>query len=489
MNAQELLQGIAVRHIQGTPPASLAGVHYDSRLIRPGWAFVAIRGALLDGHDFIPQALAQGAAMILSELPAPPTTPAPWVQVDHARQALALASANWFHHPARRLRLVGVTGTNGKTTTAYLIEAMLRQAGWSTGLLGTVEYHVGSAVLPSPHTTPESYDLHQLLARMVEAGCQAAALEVSSHALAQERVFACPFEVGVFTNLSQDHLDYHITMENYAAAKRRLFQGEGAPPPRAAVVNADDSASDDMLRGYRGEVARFGWGPGADLRASALRHDPAGTRFQLDGPDGFAAEVASPLVGRFNVLNTLAALGTGWMLGLALPQLAAGVGQWPRVRGRFEQVHAGQPFTVLVDYAHTPDALEQVLRTAREITPGTLRVVFGCGGDRDRGKRRLMGQAATRNADWVLVTSDNPRSEDPGAIIAQIVEGGPAPAGGVEPDRARAIAAAIAAARPGDTVVIAGKGHETHQIVGAERRHFDDVEQARAALGRLGWRG
>lgn len=487
MNAQALLEGIEVRGLHGPAPANLAGVHYDSRMIRPGWAFVAIHGALLDGHDFIPQAVANGAAMIVSELPPPQPAPAAWAQVADARQALAQAAANWFHHPARALRLVGVTGTNGKTTTTFLVEAMLREAGWTTGLLGTIEYHIGPAVLPSPHTTPESYDLQQLLARMVEAGCQAAALEVSSHALAQQRVYGCPFEVGVFTNLTQDHLDYHLTMENYAAAKRRLFLGEGAPPPRAAVVNADDAASDQMLRGFKGEVLRFGLGPGADLRATAITHDLEGTRFQVTGPEGRSAEITSPLLGGFNVLNTLAALGVGWMLGLPWERLAAGVARWPRVRGRFEQVRAGQPFQVLVDYAHTPDALQQVLAAARAITPGKLRVVFGCGGDRDRGKRMLMGQVAQRNSDWALVTSDNPRSEDPNAIIAEILAGNPPPAGGADPDRARAIATAIAAALPGDTVVIAGKGHETYQILGAERLHFDDAEQARLALARRGW--
>ena len=486
MRTQDLLEGIEIRACGGDWPLQLEGLHYDSRALRPGWAFVAIHGALLDGHDFIPQAVENGARLIVSELPPPGGTVA-WAQVGDARQALALAAANFFHHPAQRLELIGITGTNGKTTTAFLVEAMLRQAGWATGLLGTIEYHIGEAVLPSPHTTPESYDLQKLLARMVAADCRAAAMEVSSHALAQERVYGCHFAAAVFTNLTQDHLDYHGTMANYAAAKRQLFQGQGAGPPRAAVVNHDDEASGEMLRGYAGRTLRYGLGPGAELRATRLEPSPEGTRFRLEGPEGFSATVASPLVGRVNVLNVLAALGVGWTLGLDPGALTAGVAQWPRVRGRFERIAAGQPFTVLVDYAHTPDALRNVLALARELTRGKVRVVFGCGGDRDRGKRLLMGQAATAGADWVMVTSDNPRGEDPNAIIHDICPQGPPAEGGIEPDRRRAIEQALAAAAPGDTVVIAGKGHETYQIVGAERIHFDDAEEAQAALRRLGY--
>ncbi|HWG36760.1 MAG TPA: UDP-N-acetylmuramoyl-L-alanyl-D-glutamate--2,6-diaminopimelate ligase [Terriglobales bacterium] len=489
MGLEELLRGIAIRGRSGSLPERLAGVHYDSRMIRPGWAFVAIRGEQADGNEFVPQALARGAALVLSEsAPRLPESvlPCPWIQVENARRALAAAAANWFGRPSERLRMVGVTGTNGKTTTTFLIESLLRQAGMECGLLGTIEYHIGNQILPSPHTTPESYDLQALLAQMGAAGCAAAVMEVSSHALAMERVWSCRFEVAVFTNLTQDHLDYHGTMENYAAAKRRLFQGTGAGAPAHAVVNAEDPASDAMVAGFPGPVLRYGFRRSAALRASEVENRPAGVRFRLQTPEGTEIAVSSPLVGRVNVLNMLAALGAGRSLGLEWEAMAAGAGGWARVRGRFEPVYAGQPFTVLVDYAHTPDALANVLAIAREMTAGKLRVVFGCGGDRDRGKRPLMGRAAEQGADWVLVTSDNPRHEKPEAIIAEVLAGmGPAAAS--EPDRRQAIRMALRSAQAGDTVVIAGKGHENYQIVGDERVPMDDAEEVRTGLGELGW--
>ncbi len=485
MRLEDLASGVGILE-RGLPlPEVVAGLHYDSRQIEPGWAFVAVPGERVDGNQFIPQALERGASVIFSERP--PLSGLPWMRVANARQALAEAAANWFGRPAEKLKLIGVTGTNGKTTTTWLIETMLRQAGWRTGLLGTIEYHIGAAVLPAPHTTPESYDLQHLLARMVEAGCRAAAMEVSSHALALERVWGCRFEAAVFTNLTQDHLDFHGTMDNYAAAKRRLFQGRGAPPPQTAVVNADDEHTPAMLHGYGGRVYRFGFGPDADVRGSSLVNEPAGLRFDVHGPGGFEAEVRCPLVGRVNALNVLAALGAGWALGLEPGAMVAGAAHWPRVRGRFEAVSAGQPFTVLVDYAHTPDALANVLALAREMASGRVLAVFGCGGDRDRGKRMLMGRAAQAGADWVMVTSDNPRSEDPLAIIHDIVHGVRGFTGCIEPDRRTAIRAALAEARPGDVVVIAGKGHEAYQMIGEERIRFDDSEEARAGLRALGF--
>jgi UDP-N-acetylmuramoyl-L-alanyl-D-glutamate--2,6-diaminopimelate ligase len=485
MRLDELTRGMETVSRSGPLPETVGGLHYDSRQIQPGWAFAAIPGERVDGNQFVAEARERGASVIFSEQP--PQSGLAWVRVGNARRALAQAAANWFGRPAERLKLIGVTGTNGKTTTTWLIETMLRQAGWRTGLVGTIEYHIGAAVLPAPHTTPESYDLQHLLARMVEADCRAAVMEVSSHALAMERVWGCGFEAAVFTNLTQDHLDFHGTMENYAAAKRRLFEGRGAAAPRAAVVNAEDEHTPAMLRGYRGEVIRFGFSPEAEVRATNLAQEPEGMRFDLCGPGGFAGAVRCPLIGRVNALNVLAALGVGWALGLDPAAMVEGAARWPRVRGRFEAVTAGQPFAVLVDYAHTPDALANVLALARELAAGRVLAVFGCGGDRDRGKRMLMGRAAQAGADWTMVTSDNPRSEDPMAIIHDIVHGLEGWSGGIEPDRRAAIRAALGEARAGDVVVIAGKGHETYQIAGEEKTHFDDAEEARAGLRALGY--
>ncbi|HEY7839123.1 MAG TPA: UDP-N-acetylmuramoyl-L-alanyl-D-glutamate--2,6-diaminopimelate ligase [Terriglobales bacterium] len=493
MQTEEFLRGVEVVERRGPVPLTVTGVHYDSRQVPAGGAFVAIRGEKLDGNAYIAGALARGAALVITDQPAA-AMPLGYheVVVPSARIALAQTAASWFQHPGARLRLVGVTGTNGKTTTAGLIEALLRAQGWTTGLLGTIEYRIGAEVLAAPHTTPESYDLQALLARMVGAGCGGAVMEVSSHALALERVWGLEFEVAVFTNLTQDHLDYHRTMERYREAKRRLFTGLGAPPPRVAVVNADDAASTEMIRGYGGRVLTYGISRAAAVRATAIEISPAGVRFTLLGPGAEDAPlpVASPLLGRVNVLNLLAAIGAGLGLGVEREAAVRGVAGLARVPGRFERVYAGQPFSVVVDYAHTPDALINVLALARELAAGEdgrVLVVFGCGGERDRGKRPLMGAAAARGADWVMLTSDNPRSENPERILDEISAG--APGAAREANRSRAIAAALAAARSGDVVVIAGKGHERYQIIGHEQLPFEDAAVARAALGDLGWRG
>lgn len=486
MELESFLSGIEVRARSGKLPAKVAGLHYDSRRIEPGWAFVAIHGESDDGNRFVPQARARGAALVLSELPGGDAS-LPWVQVASARTALAQASGNWFGHPAERLVPVGITGTNGKTTTSFLIEALLRAAGWKTGLLGTIEFHIGDRILPSTHTSPESRELQQYLADMVAVGCRAAVMEVSSHALAMQRVWGVRFAAAVFTNLTQDHLDFHKTMDAYAAAKRRLFEGSGAPPPGAAVVNADDAWSEFMVRDFRGKLLRYGFSADADFRAVGLANRPAGLEFELQGPEGWRGRITSPLLGRVNALNLMAALATGCALGLDPAAAMAAAGSLPRVRGRFERIYAGQPFTVVVDYAHTPDAISNVLALARELATGRVGIAFGCGGDRDRGKRPLMGRAAAVGADWVLLTSDNPRSEEPEAILREIAAG--APAAECEPDRHRAIRRVIKAAQPGDVVVIAGKGHEDYQITGDRRLPFDDAAEARAALQELGWKG
>lgn len=496
MDLNHLLQGVEVRGRWGDSAPDLTGVHYDSRKIEAGQLFVAIAGEQVDGNLFVPDAVGRGARVVVSERaqPADLAGLAGWIQVRNARQALAAVSANWFGRPAEKLRLVGVTGTNGKTTTTWLTETLLRRSGQSTGLIGTIEYHVASRVLPSPHTTPESFDLQRLFAEMAEAGCGVAVLEASSHALAMDRLWGCRFEVAIFTNLTQDHLDYHGTMENYKAAKRRLFEGTGAGAPRAAVINADDPASAEMVQGYGGEVLTFGFSPRAQLRASHLENSPAGLRFQLDGPDGWKEQISSRMAGRVNVQNILAAIGTGLKLGLDRATILEGVSQLERVPGRFERVDQGQPFLVIVDFAHTPDALINVLKLSREIVQrgaesGRVITVFGCGGDRDRTKRPLMGAAAGTYSDLAIVTSDNPRTEDPRLIINDAVVGlQRTPARQVvEPDRDKAIRLAISEARPGDLVLIAGKGHEDYQILGSRKIHFDDVEQARQALEGLGY--
>ena len=485
MQLDRLLSGVKLEVPLPTAPPAVTGLHYDSRQLQPGQVFVAIRGEVTDGNRYVAQAVARGAVAVVSVTAPPPGLQVPWVRVRQARQALALMAANWFGHPAQRLRLIGITGTNGKTTTAFLCESVLKAAGVPSGLLGTIEYHVGDEVLPSPHTTPESYDLQAMLARMAGAGSAAAVMEVSSHALALDRTWGCRFEAAVFTNLTQDHLDFHATFEQYREAKRRLFAGTGAGQPAHAVINADDPNGAAMVRGYAGAVLRYGVSDAADLRATDIASDRGGLRFRVRGPRGLEMSVRSPMLGRVNVMNLLAAVGVGLALGLDPDQVRRGAEALPRVRGRFERVEEGQPFTVVVDYAHTPDALANVLGLARELA-GQRRVItaFGCGGDRDRGKRPLMGEAAARLSDFVVVTSDNPRSEEPGAIIEEILPGARNRRAvvAVEPDRRAGIRRAIAEARDGDVVVLAGKGHETYQIIGDRRIHFDDVEEARAAL-------
>lgn len=495
MTLNQLLDGIEVVARDGEAPEDIRGLQYDSRKIEPGQLFVAIQGEVADGNRFVGNAVERGAAGVISERPRRgDCAAAVWIQVADARKALATAAANWFGRPAERLHLVGITGTNGKTTTAFLTDSLLRQSGQRTGLIGTIEYHIADRVVPSPHTTPESMDLQGLLAAMLDAGCQSAVLEASSHALAMDRLWNCRFDVAVFTNLTQDHLDYHGTMERYQEAKRRLFTGTGAGAPRAAVVNADDPASHAMVDGFGGDVLTYGFSPRAHLRAAHVENSPAGLRFHLDGPKGWKADLTSPLAGRVNVLNMLAAIGAGLEMGLDREVVLAGVQQLQRVPGRFERVDQGQPFLVIVDYAHTPDALINVLRLAREIVAhpqqqGRVLTVFGCGGDRDRGKRPLMGAAAGNASEFVVVTSDNPRSEDPRLIINDVVVGlQRTPARCViEPDRRKAIQVAMAEAAPGDLVLIAGKGHESDQILGTEKIHFDDVEEARLALQGLGF--
>jgi UDP-N-acetylmuramyl-tripeptide synthetase len=488
VRVSELLSALSGARVVGTPPESVTGLTADSRRVRPGDAFVAVPGFKQDARRFVPEAAARGATLVVTEGEPLADVPVAQVLVPSARRALAALAGVWWEHPSRALTLVGITGTNGKTTTSYLVDALLRARGGATGILGTIQYVVGDEVRPASQTTPEALDIEAMLAAMRARDVRGVVMEVSSHALALARVDALAFDVGVFTNLTQDHLDFHGTLAEYGRAKRRLFELLAASPKsrRVAVVNADDPAGAGMVAGLALETLTYGLGPGARVRATEWTSTLEGVRMTVETPVGRLALV-SPLIGEHNVMNLLAAVGVGLAVGLPADAVARALGAVQTVPGRFEQVRAGQPFLVVVDYAHTPDALERVLATARKITPGRLGVVFGCGGDRDRGKRPIMGAIAARLADRAWITSDNPRSEDPDAIVAEVAAGATRVAGGPErsarlADRRSAIAAGLAWAGPGDTVVIAGKGHETYQIVGADVLPFDDREVARRLL-------
>ena len=459
----------------------------DSRQVAPKTLFVALRGVHTDGHHFLADALDRGATvLVLEEFPVAlqervQQAGCTVVKVPNSRQAFGLLASAYYGHPGRHLRLIGITGTNGKTTTSYIIESILQAAGKAVGVIGTVSYRIGAATLPASHTTPDALELHHLLAQMVEANLGYAVMEVSSHALDQERVWGCRFETAVFTNLSRDHYDYHGTAEAYFAAKARLFQDL---PAVWHILNLDDAYGQRLLDMSRARLLTYGLEGEATCKPSAVQHGLDGIRFTLSTTKG-QLEITSPLVGRHNVYNLLAGIAVAIALDIDAAAITQGIAQLQRVPGRLERVDGGQDFAVFVDYAHTPDALEQVLQLVRAETTGRLITVFGCGGDRDPGKRPLMGQVATRLSDYTIITSDNPRTEDPQYIIDEIITGVQNAADYVAlPERQEAIAHAIAMAQPWDTVVIAGKGHEDYQILGQTRRHFDDCEVALAALER-----
>ncbi|MDA8146573.1 MAG: UDP-N-acetylmuramoyl-L-alanyl-D-glutamate--2,6-diaminopimelate ligase [Thermaerobacter sp.] len=461
----------------GTAGGEASGIAYDSRRVGPGGIFVAIPGFRDDGHRYIPAAVAAGAAAVVAERD-PDSLPVPWVRVADSRRALAQLACGFFDHPSRELDLVGVTGTNGKTTTTHLLRQVLEAAGSKTGLLGTVHNLIGDRVLPVEHTTPEAPDLQQLLRRMVDEGCRAAVMEVSSHSLTLQRVAGTHFRVTVLTNVTQDHLDFHGTFEAYLAAKASLFDAT-----RPAALNADDP-NFPLFRKRCRRVLTYGLGEGAQVRGEAVRVLPEGARFNLITSRG-VWPVRLSLTGRFNVYNALAAAAAALLLGVDETAVVRGLEAARPVTGRLERVEEGQPFTVVVDYAHTPDGLEKLLTTVREFTAGRVLLVFGCGGDRDRGKRPLMGEVAARRADYAWLTADNPRSEDPEAIIEEITVG--FRRAGRDNyrrtvDRAMAIREALRAARPGDAVVVAGKGHETYQIFRDRTEAFSDREELRRGL-------
>jgi UDP-N-acetylmuramoyl-L-alanyl-D-glutamate--2,6-diaminopimelate ligase len=487
MRLKEILDSIETENITNFRDFEIRGLCYDSRLAQPGQAFFCIKGLITDGHLFIRDATGRGAEVLFVEREPDEDIPPKvvMVRVKDTRLALARCSAKFYSEPSEQLKLVGVTGTNGKTTTAFLIENIFKKAGHFTGLIGTVENHIGDVVEQVTRTTPESLDLQRLLRRMVDTGVEVVAMEVSSHALELHRASGCRFDVVVFTNLTQDHLDFHISLEEYFGAKRKLFEGEEFGAGRSAIINIDDEFGRKLLQETTLSTRSFGLGPSADIRAGDVDVSSSGNRFTLSWDDK-TLPVSTILQGRFNTYNCLAAAGVAVELGVASDSIVAGLERLTGVPGRFERIDCGQPFTALVDYAHTPDGVRNVLEACREVTGGRVIIVVGCGGDRDRSKRPLMGRVAVELSDLCVITSDNPRGEDPPAIIEMIVEGVrdkfPPERYTVVVDRREAIKKALREARPGDLVVVAGKGHESGQIFADRIIPFDDRQVVRECL-------
>jgi UDP-N-acetylmuramoyl-L-alanyl-D-glutamate--2,6-diaminopimelate ligase len=500
MHIDEVLRGVGLVRRSG-PAVDIASVEYDSRRLVPGSLFVAMQGGTTDGNRYITSAIERGAVAVVTDSAlvfhdaARRYPQVAMVEVAHGRSALAAISANFYGHPEKKLALSGITGTNGKTTTAFLLDAMLNHAGRKTVLIGTIEYHVAGAVVESPHTTPESRDLLELVSRGADVGASEAVMEVSSHALEQGRVWSLPFDVAIFTNLTRDHLDYHSTMEQYFAAKKMLFDGSNGVVPRISVINVDDSYGAELAikaREAGSEIFSYGLGRG-EFRAENVSMSATGMRFTLVMPSG-SAPIKAHLTGQVNIYNLLAASATAYARGLTLDEIVAGAASLACVPGRFQTVNEGQPFTVIVDYAHTDDALRNLIALAREfVKPANGRVItlFGCGGDRDRAKRPLMGRAAGEGSDFVVLTSDNPRGEEPEAILRDALPGLQETCVEfvTEVDRAKAIQMAIEQARLGDIVLLAGKGHEKTQTLRDRVIPFDDVEVAANAIHALAQTG
>jgi len=479
---KDVLQGIPVVAAGGAMTEEIAGIAFNSKAARPGFLFAALPGAARNGLDFVAEALGNGAVAVLSAWPKPPALDTAWVQVADAREALALAAANFYGHPSDRMKVVGVTGTKGKTTTTFILEEILRAAGAAPGLIGTIEYRRPGWSAAAPRTTPESSDLQALLRDFLDAGVSHCVMEVSSHALEQKRVWGVGYDVAVFTNLSGEHMDYHPTMEAYFEAKRKLFFLDRKKS--AAVVNWDDPWGQKLVAELPMATVTFGLEPAAIVRALKYTPSENGIDVQVTYPGG-TMRVQSALVGRHNLYNLLAAIGAALALSVPPADIVKGIAALKGVPGRFERVPNRRGLLVVVDYAHTDNALENLLMTAREFKPRRVIVVFGAGGDRDRDKRERMGRVAARLADWTVLTSDNPRSEDPAEIIAAIERGfakEAVRAYEVEPDRRKAIVRALATANKGDIVLIAGKGHEDYQIFRDRTVHFSDVEVVEETL-------
>ncbi|MDQ2898277.1 MAG: UDP-N-acetylmuramoyl-L-alanyl-D-glutamate--2,6-diaminopimelate ligase [Acidobacteriota bacterium] len=483
MTVEKVLAGVNLKRPLSPELArrSVKGLEYDSRKVENGYIFFAFPGAKADGREFAVQALERGAVAVVGES-------GPWIEVEHGRRALAVAARNFYRGIDERIRLTGITGTNGKTTTSYLIDSILRAAGKKTALIGTIEYRLGDRVLPAVNTTPESLDLYRLLHELERIGGTHATMEVSSHALALGRVYGMHFHTAVFTNLTRDHLDFHRTMEEYFAAKQTLFSGAGVPPPLFAVVNGDDPYGAQIRIDPRTTVLRYGLGPDATVKARHVSSTFEGLRFEVhSGKTRF--DVESKLIGKINVYNILAACCVGLSYQFPVETIARGIADCRGIPGRFERVDEGQPFVVAVDYSHTDDALRNAILVARGLSPKRVITLFGCGGDRDRTKRPVMGEVAAELSDLVVLTSDNPRSEDPLEIMNDVMVGlrrKDTPLI-VEPDRATAIKRAIEEAQPGDFLILAGKGHETYQVLKDRTIAFDDRAVAREALKGFGY--
>jgi len=490
MTIGEVFAGVSLK---ADLPGNLAllevkGIEYDSRRVGEAYLFFAFEGQHADGRRFAADAIRRGAVAVVSQSARPAEFSGAWIEVEHGRRALALAARNFYGKPDERIAVTGITGTNGKTTTGFLVDAVLRAANKTTALIGTIEYHLGAQVLPAVNTTPESLDVLRILTQLESIGGSHLTMEVSSHALALGRVYGLHFHTAIFTNLTRDHLDFHSTMEEYFLAKRLLFEGAGAPPPRFAVLNRDDAYA-KRIPALGTEVFWYGLGEGATVRATGVSSTIQGLRFEVQyGQTRLPVE--SALMGRINVYNILAACSAGFSFGLSPETIAKGIAECRAVAGRFERVDEGQPFGVVVDYAHTDDALRNTIAIARELSPKRVITLFGCGGDRDRAKRPLMGQAAAENSDFVVLTSDNPRSEDPIDIMNDALVGlrrRDTPHL-IEPDRGTAIRRAIEQAQPGDLGILAGKGHETYQVLKDGTIPFDDRQVAKQLLRGFGYR-
>jgi len=483
----EIISNLTIYKSGGNLDIPIKGIAYDSRKISAGFVFVAIHGFKADGHKYIKQALDNGACALIIEKPMLNSDVA-WVQVDNTRMALAEASAAFYGYPHRNMEIIGITGTNGKTTTAFLMYNILQYLGHKTGLIGTIHNIIGKKIVDAVNTTPESLDLQKMLHEMLKNETHHVVMEVSSHALSLYRVHGLSFKTAIFTNLSQDHLDFHADMDEYAAAKSKLFK-----KATVCIINNDDARSSQMISASSGEVITYGVNKRSDVMAENIRINPEGMSFEIFGKYG-RYKINVHLTGEFNVYNILAAFSAAVVQGYEARQIIAALENINTVPGRFEIIKKGQPFTVIIDYAHTPDGLENILITAKNIANNRLITVFGCGGDRDATKRPLMGEIAANYSDYVVITSDNPRTEDPNKIIEDIIKGvfrvkrhGARVMYNIIENREKAIFHAIKQAQEGDVVVIAGKGHETYQSIGSTRYNFDDKEVAAKALEEWGY--